>query len=82
MPCSLLYYLALVESKSGNIAKAVENLESGLKLIEKIRGEIRNKDLRTSYFSTVQNFYELYTDLLIERSKKRITEMMLRSLLR
>lgn len=65
-----LYYLALVESKSGNIAKAVENLESGLKLIEKIRGEIRNKDLRTSYFSTVQNFYELYTDLLIERSKK------------
>jgi CHAT domain-containing protein/tetratricopeptide (TPR) repeat protein len=65
-----LYWLALVESRRGNTAEAIENLESGLKLIEKIRGEIRNKDLRTSYFSTVQNFYELYIDLLIERSKK------------
>lgn len=65
-----LYNLALVESRRGNLALAIEKLESGLRLIEKIRGEIRNKDLRTGYFSTVQNFYELYTDLLIERSKK------------
>ncbi|MFZ1700207.1 MAG: CHAT domain-containing protein [Pyrinomonadaceae bacterium] len=65
-----LYYLALVERSRGNFAKAVENLEDGLKLIEKIRGEIRNKDLRTGYFATVQNFYELYIDMLIERSEK------------
>ncbi len=64
------YQLAVIESERGNLDKAIENLEHGLKFIEKTRGELRNKALRTSYFSTVQNFYELYTDLLIERSVK------------
>lgn len=65
------YQLAIAERERGNLDKAIENLEYGLKVIEKTRGELRNKDLRTSYFSTVQNFYELYTDLLIERSTKK-----------
>jgi CHAT domain-containing protein/tetratricopeptide (TPR) repeat protein len=64
------YHLAIIESERGNLDKAIEHIEYGLKQIEKTRGELRNKALRTSYFSTVQNFYELYTDLLIERSKK------------
>ena len=64
------YHLAIVESESGELDTAISHLEDGLKITEKIRGELRNKQLRTSYFSTVQNIYELYTDLLIERSRK------------
>lgn len=65
-----LYELAIVERDRGNFDKAVEYLEKGLIIIEKIRGELKNKSLQTTYFSTVQNFYELYTDLLIERARK------------
>ena len=64
------YWLALVERDNGNLPKAIENVENGLQIIERIRGEIINPELRTAYFSTVQQFYELYTDLLVARYEK------------
>lgn len=64
------YWLARVERESGNLPKAIENIENGLAIIEQIRGEIINPELRTAYFSTVQQFYELYTDLLVSRYEK------------
>ena len=64
------YHLANIENDRGNLDEAINNLENGLEIIEKTRAEIRNKALRTTYFSTVQNFYELYTDLLIKRSRR------------
>jgi CHAT domain-containing protein/Tfp pilus assembly protein PilF len=65
-----LFQLAVVEQDRGNVQAAIDYLENGIKIIEKTRSRIRNKAIRASYFSTVQNLYELYTDLLIERSKK------------
>ncbi len=64
------YWLALAEKDRGNLPKAIENVENGLQIIERIRGEILNPDLRTAYFSTVQQFYELYTDLIVARYEK------------
>ena len=65
---STYYRLAQVARERGKLDIAVQYLEKGLEIIEKIRSELKSKSQRTSYFSTVQNFYELYTDLLIERS--------------
>ncbi len=64
------YWLAYIETGKKNFPKAIENIESGLAIIEQIRGEIVNPQLRTSYFSTVQQFYELYADLLVSRYEK------------
>jgi len=64
------YRLALAEKERGNLPKAIENIESGLQIIEQIRGEFINPELRAAYFSTVQDFYELYTDLLVSRYQK------------
>ncbi len=64
------YWLARVEREKGNLPKAIENVENGLRIIEQIRGELVNPELRTAYFSTVQQFYELYTDLLVARYEK------------
>jgi CHAT domain-containing protein/tetratricopeptide (TPR) repeat protein len=61
------YWLAVTERDAGNLPKALENVENGLRIIERIRGEIVNPDLRTAYFSTVQQFYELSTELLAAR---------------
>ncbi len=68
------YWLARVERENGNLPKAIENLENGLAIIEQIRGEIISPELRTAYFSTVQQFYEFYTDLLVSRYEKSKTE--------
>ncbi len=63
------YGLAIAEREQGNIAKAIETVESGLALIEQIRGEIVSPELRAVYFSSVLQYYELYIDLLAERSE-------------
>ncbi len=64
------YWLAIVEKQRENLPKAFENIEKGLQIIEQIRGEIVNPELRASYFSTVQQFYEFYTELLVSRYEK------------
>jgi CHAT domain-containing protein len=64
------YGLALAEKERGNLAKAIETVESGLTLIEQIRSELVNPELRVTYFSTVQQFYELYAELLTARYER------------
>lgn len=64
------YGLALAQRDAGDLTKAIATVESGLALIELIRGEIVNPELRVSYFSSVLQYYELYTDLLVARYEK------------
>ena len=64
------YWLAVCEKDKGNLSKAIENLENGLQIVEQIRGELISPELRLGYFSTVQQFYELYTNLLVSRYEK------------
>ena len=64
------YLLAEAEQSRGNITKAIENITKGLDLIEQIRSEIVGSQSRYAYFSTVQNYYELYTELLVSRFEK------------
>ena len=64
------YELAKIERSRGNLPKAIENVEKGLRIIEQIRSELINPELRIAYFSSVQQFYELYTDLLVARYEK------------
>ena len=64
------YELAKIERGKGNLSKAIEMVEKGLAIIERIRGELINPELRIAYFSSVQQFYELYADLLVARYEK------------
>ncbi len=64
------YHLARIERERGNLSKAFERIEKALEIAENLRTNINNKDLRTSYFSTVQSSYELYIDMLVERGEK------------
>ena len=68
------YGLALAEREQGNLAKAIETVESGLALIEQIRGELVNPELRIVYFSSILRYYELYIDLLAERYEREKNE--------
>jgi CHAT domain-containing protein/tetratricopeptide (TPR) repeat protein len=57
--------IALVERESGNLGEALVQIELAIKIIESLRTEVLSEELRASYFSTVQNNYALYIDLLM-----------------
>jgi len=70
MEAESFYFLAVIEKDRNNIEKAIENITLGLHLIEQIRNELIGSRNRYAYFSTVQDYYELYIDLLVSRFEK------------
>ncbi|MEG4032170.1 tetratricopeptide repeat protein, partial [Microcoleus sp. Pol8_C1] len=66
---SALYNIAFVKRNQNNLTKALNDIESSLKIIENLRTKIASPELRSSYFATVQNYYEFYIDLLMQLHK-------------
>ncbi|HLO49493.1 MAG TPA: CHAT domain-containing protein, partial [Kamptonema sp.] len=46
-------------------------IEASIKIAEDLRTKIASPELRTSYFATVQNYYQFYIYLLMELHKKQ-----------
>ena len=59
------YNLAHLERDRGNLAEARRQIEATLKIIESQRTNVSSQDLRTSYFATMRNAYELYINVLM-----------------
>jgi CHAT domain-containing protein/Flp pilus assembly protein TadD len=64
------YGLARVEMARGNLKEARGQIEEALPIVESLRTKIANQHLRISYFASVQNYYELYLDVLMQMHKK------------
>jgi CHAT domain-containing protein/Tfp pilus assembly protein PilF len=64
------YLLARSERDRGHLSEALAGVESALSIVENMRGRIISQDLRLSYFSTVQKYYDFYIDLLFELHQK------------
>ncbi len=64
-----LYNMASVKRHQNNLPEALKNIEDSIKIIENLRTKIASPELRSSYFATVQNYYELYIDLLMQLHK-------------
>ncbi|MEG4208787.1 tetratricopeptide repeat protein [Microcoleus sp. S13_B4] len=65
----ILYNIAYVKRDLGNLTEALTNIESCLKIIENLRTKVASPELRTSYFATVQDYYQFYIDLLMQLHK-------------
>jgi len=61
-----LYGLARAERDRGNREAALKWVEEALGLIEPLRSNITSHELRTSYYATKINPYELYVDLQMQ----------------
>jgi CHAT domain-containing protein/tetratricopeptide (TPR) repeat protein len=57
--------IARVERDTGNLTLARDTIKTALPLIEFIRTNISSQELRSSFFATVQDHYELYIDILM-----------------
>ncbi|UNU20515.1 CHAT domain-containing protein [Microcoleus vaginatus PCC 9802] len=61
--------IAYAKREQGNLTEALTNIEASIKIIESLRTKIASPELRTSYFATVQNYYQFYIDLLMQLHK-------------
>jgi len=59
------FSIAKAERARGDLSAADRNIRETLRIIESLRAGILGQDLRASYFSSVQRYYEFYTDLLM-----------------
>ncbi len=59
------YNLAHLERDRGNFEEARRQIEAALAIVESQRTNVSSQDLRTSYFATVRNTYDLYIDILM-----------------
>ena len=64
-----LYNLARAERDSGDFQSALTHISSAVGLIESLRLKITGEQLRTSYFASVHQFYELNIDLLMQTQR-------------
>lgn len=59
------YHIAAVESRRGRFAEASRLLTAALPVVESLRTETANQSLRNNYFASIQEYYELYIDVLM-----------------
>ncbi|WP_009632228.1 CHAT domain-containing tetratricopeptide repeat protein [Synechocystis sp. PCC 7509] len=65
-----LYNIAISEQGRNNFPQAQTQIKAAIAVVETLRTKIASKDLRATYFASVQRYYEFYTDLLMQWHKK------------
>jgi CHAT domain-containing protein/predicted negative regulator of RcsB-dependent stress response len=65
-----LYQVAITQRDKGNLNEARTKIEAAIKIVEDIRTRVTSQELRTSYFASVQNYYQFYIDVLMQLHKK------------
>ncbi|HEX5733443.1 MAG TPA: CHAT domain-containing tetratricopeptide repeat protein [Blastocatellia bacterium] len=65
-----LHGLAQVNYSLGNLDEAKKELEQALEIQESLRANVINQQLRDTIFSSAQNSFALYIDLLMQLHKK------------
>ena len=62
--------IARVEQKRGNLTQARQVIEQAVSLVESLRMDIAGQELRASYFSDRQTFFESYIAVLMEQRRQ------------
>jgi CHAT domain-containing protein/tetratricopeptide (TPR) repeat protein len=68
-----LYEVARVERNQGNLAEARAQVAAALDLAESLRTKVTAQELRSSYFASVQDYYSLDIDLLMQLHRRNPT---------
>ncbi|MFN7930846.1 MAG: CHAT domain-containing tetratricopeptide repeat protein [Blastocatellia bacterium] len=61
------YHFARLHASRKNYADAMAQIKQAVTLIESLRANVFRQDLRTSYFASVNQVYELYRDILMHQ---------------
>lgn len=58
--------IAYLYRDQGNLDLALTNINAAIAVVEDLRGDFTNTDLQTTYFSSVQGYYQFKIDLLMQ----------------
>jgi CHAT domain-containing protein/tetratricopeptide (TPR) repeat protein len=64
------YNLAHLERDRGKLDEAAGDINSAIRIGETLRTNVSSQDLRTNYFATVRDSYDLYLDVLLLQHKR------------
>jgi CHAT domain-containing protein/tetratricopeptide (TPR) repeat protein len=62
--------LAKLERNRDNLEASLKQIETAIDIIEELRKSYTNKDLQSTYFASMQGYYQFKTNLLMELHKK------------
>jgi tetratricopeptide (TPR) repeat protein/CHAT domain-containing protein len=65
-----LYNIAYTEKTRGNLQASLKSMQVSIAIVEDLRLKIVSPDLRISYFSTVQEYYKFYIEILMQLHKQ------------
>jgi CHAT domain-containing protein len=68
-----LYGMARAESELDDLVKASQHTEAALAIINSLRTKVASRNLRASYFASVQDLYKLHIDLLMRLHRRQPT---------
>ncbi|MBC7908908.1 MAG: CHAT domain-containing protein [Pyrinomonadaceae bacterium] len=63
--------IATAEGSRGNFSKARARIEEALTIFESLRAKVASQELRSTYFATVQRYYDFYIDILMRLHKQQ-----------
>lgn len=64
------YNLAHLERGRGNLEQATRHIKAAINIAEDVRTKVSSQDLRSTYFSTIRDSYDLYIDVLMLQHKR------------
>ncbi|MEW6736617.1 MAG: CHAT domain-containing tetratricopeptide repeat protein [Acidobacteriota bacterium] len=65
-----LYWLAVIERHRGNQLASKVAIKGALNLVELVRTKLDSRMMRASYFASMDDFYQLYIDILVDEYKR------------
>lgn len=69
-----LYNLARAHRSQGNLTQARSLSDEALQIVESLRGKVAGPELRASFFASVQSYYNLNIDVLMQLHQQRSSE--------
>lgn len=81
LECDIFFRLSATYQKAGNLDLAITQIKKAIDLSEDLRSNFSSQQLKTYYFATANNYYQLYVDLLMSLHEKEPTVVFQRSCL-
>lgn len=63
---SALHLLARLSREQGDLGESLNLIQTALEITDSMRNAIGSRGLRSSYFASIQKYYEFYIDLLMQ----------------
>jgi tetratricopeptide (TPR) repeat protein len=68
---NILYQLARLHRQARDFPAARARIEPAIALVENLRTKVASRELRSAYFASVRDYYDLYIDILMQLHRQQ-----------